>query len=252
MDIITHGLTGIALSTTVATATPSNWKTKIWLGIAGGFGGILPDVDVISKWGGFDATFGKWFNLQQSGNDIFWDTHWYSHHVFTHSVIGALFFAVVGSVLYLTYGKLIKLSTLKRVKWYLITFFMGYIGHLFEDMITPGGSWDGIAFFWPSTHFSGGWGKVWWWNNYDLFLIIILALTINLGLIISKYKAALLTKITIIVAVLLFTLQIERRNYDFNHGSHKETVSKELQQKYLGNTLFKLMQKVDEVIPVAF
>nr|WP_321412019.1 metal-dependent hydrolase [uncultured Carboxylicivirga sp.] len=252
MDILTHGLTGMALSTAVAAQTSSSWKGKLWIGIAGGFGGILPDVDVISKWGGFDTTFGKWFNLQQSGHEIFWDTHWYSHHVFTHSVVGSLFFILIGSLIYMAYAKAFGITSLNRLVWYSIAFFMGYMGHLTEDMITPGGSWDGIAFFWPSAHFTGGWGKVWWWNNYDLFLIVVAALTINTGLIITRYKTALLTKITILAAILLFTIQIERRNHNFNLSENKEELSKELQKQYLGETIFKIMQKADDIIPVAF
>lgn len=252
MDILTHGITGLALSTTVAAHTSSNWKSKLWIVMAGGFGGILPDVDVISKWGGFDRTFGQWFNLQQTGNEIFWDTHWYSHHVFTHSIIGALLFVFLGSIIYLVYGKFLNTGKMTKLRWYALAFIMGYMGHLLEDMITPGGPWDGIAFFWPSSHFTGGWGKIWWWNNYDLFLIVGSALIINLGIIIAKYKEALLTKLILLVAFILFAIQVERRNYDFNLKGNNEELSKEFQKQYLGEELYHIIHQLDDIIPVAF
>lgn len=251
MDILSHGLTGIALSTAVATHIKGNWKRKAWVISAGGFGGILPDVDVISKWSGFDGTFGKWFNLNQRGNEIFSDTHWYSHHVFTHSLVGALTFSLIGFLIYYTYKKALTSGNISNVKWYVSAFFFGYLGHLVEDMITPSGPWGGIAFFWPSTTFIGGWGKVWWWNNYDLFLIIGITVTLNFTLFITQYKSKVLTKISLLVAVLLFTFQIERRSIDFNNHKGKEALSQELQIKYLGLPIYKIMQRLDNMLPVA-
>nr|WP_319399606.1 metal-dependent hydrolase [uncultured Carboxylicivirga sp.] len=252
MDIITHGLTGLALSTTIMATRPSGKLKKLCIGLTGLIGGVLPDLDVLSKWKGFDTTFGNWFNLKQSGNAIFADTHWYSHHALGHSVIGALFLTLLLSLVYVIYTKLRGNYKLQNTKWYALAFLMGYMGHLFEDMITPGGPWKGIAFFWPIAHYSGGWGKIWWWNNYDLFLIVVAALTINLTLVITRYRAALLTKITIVAALVLFTIQVEQRNYDFNQGNNQEQISKELQQKYLGKGIYQFMKTVDDAIPVAF
>ncbi len=251
MDIFTHGLTGVALATAVSSHIQGNWKRNDWAISAGGFGGILPDTDVISMWSGFDGTFGKWFSLSQSGKDIFSDTHWYLHHVFTHSLVGAMTFSIIGCLIYLTYKKAISSKGISNLKWYVMAFFMGYLGHLVEDLITPRGPWGGIALFWPSKTFVGGWGKVWWWNNYDLFLIICSTITLNLFLLLAQYKSKLLTKLNLLTAVLLFIFQIERRSLNFNDHKGKETLSKELQVKYLGSPVYNVMKTIDDMVPVA-
>lgn len=254
MDILTHGLTGLALSTGVAAHSNTTLRNKLLIGLSGLMGGVFPDIDVLSRAPGFDQTIGQWFNLQQSGYDIFFDTHWYSHHVFTHSIIGTLLFTLLGSLSYILISKIRKTTAHTNLIYYALAFFLGYMGHLLEDMITPGGPWDGIALFWPSTHFSGGWGKIWWWNNYDLFLIVCMAIGVNAVLIISQFRTQLLTKLTLLAALFLFIIQVERRQYDFNtkEGKNKEQYSKELQKKYLGNGLYSIMDKMDDLIPVAF
>lgn len=254
MDILTHGLTGLALSTTVAAHHKGTLRTKLLIGVAGLVGGVFPDIDVLSRAPGFDKTIGSWFELPQSGYDIFFDTKWYSHHVFTHSIIGALLFTILGSFIYINIRKIWTRQSKHNAFIYALAFLMGFMGHLFEDMITPGGPWNGIALFWPSANFSGGWGKIWWWNNYDLFLIIILLLGANIGFILFNYKSALLTKIGILVALILFIIQIERRDHDFNQKAqpNNESYSKQLQQNYLGKHIYRVMEKIDQRIPVPF
>ncbi len=254
MDILTHGLTGLALSTAIAAQHKGTIKTKLLIGVSGLIGGVFPDIDVLSRAPGFDRTIVQWFDLNQSGYDIFFDTHWYSHHVFTHSIIGALLFTFIGGLLHFLLGKIRKVHAYPHLIHYSLAFFLGYMGHLFEDMITPGGPWNGIALFWPSEHFSGGWGKIWWWNNYDLFLIVCLAIAINTGLILTKNKSILLSKITLLAALTVFIIQVERRSHDFNTNAqpNNESFSKELQKKYLGETLYNTMHKLDDLIPVAF
>jgi membrane-bound metal-dependent hydrolase YbcI (DUF457 family) len=254
MDILTHGLTGLALSTGVAAHSNASVKNKLLIGMSGLIGGVFPDIDVLSRAPGFDSTVGQWFNLQQSGYEIFFNTHWYSHHVFTHSIIGAILFSLLGSLIYFLIARNRNSQASRHLVFYTLAFFLGYMGHLFEDMITPGGPWNGIALFWPSAHFSGGWGKIWWWNNYDLFLIVCLSIVTNTVIILNKYKSKLFTKITLFVALFLFIVQVERRHNDFNAKSqlNKETFSKELQKKYLGTTLYQVMDKLDDLIPIPF
>ncbi|MCU4175598.1 metal-dependent hydrolase [Carboxylicivirga sp. N1Y90] len=254
MDILTHGLTGIAFSTAIMAHSKNTWRQKVVIGSCGLLGGILPDVDVISKWSGFDATFGVWFGLKESGNAIFGQTHWYSHHVFTHSIVGALFFTLLLIGSYIGIKQLQKRKHSPQLKLYALAFLLGYMGHLFEDMITPGGPWKGIAFFWPSTDFTGGWGKIWWWDNYDLFLIVCAAILINGIILLSRYKTKLLSKLTLLIGLLLFVIQIERRDYDYNQKAHAQNTkeAKDAQKRYLGEPLYTFIQKVDEMIPVAF
>jgi membrane-bound metal-dependent hydrolase YbcI (DUF457 family) len=254
MDILSHGLSGVAAATVVSAFTQTSWKQKLLIGGVGLLGGVLPDIDVISAWSGFDATFGKWFNLQQPGKEIFWSTHWYSHHVFTHSLLAAVLFTLLGLGLFKTiYRYKVLLSTMMP---YAIAFFAGYLLHLFEDMITPGGSWKGIAFFWPSSQFVGGWGKTYWWNNYDLFLIISGTIVLNTIVLLFRYKTRLLTLLGFGVALLLFIIQVERRQKDFKEqfalGKNHEEASLAIQHQYLGSTTYQFMVQLDELIPVAF
>lgn len=65
----------------------------------------------------------------------------------------------------------------------MLGFSTGYLMHLLEDLPTPSGSWDGINFLWPSTQYYGGIGEIWWWNNYDIFLIVVTVCLINAVLI---------------------------------------------------------------------
>jgi hypothetical protein len=58
-----------------------------------GLGGALPDFDAISLWSGFDKTFGKLFNLSNSGEVIYFSKFWYSHHGFLHSILASVILA---------------------------------------------------------------------------------------------------------------------------------------------------------------
>lgn len=253
MDLITHGLSGLAAAGCVAAFADKPFKNKLKIGIAGLLGGILPDIDVISRWKHFDGTFGKLFGLTQSGRDIFFDTHWYSHHVFTHSIIGSFFFTLLGIGLVLMI-KRIRGKAL-QVHWsYPVAFILGFHAHLFEDMITPPGPWQGIAYFWPGTNFSGGWNKIWWWNNYDLFLIVCAVLTINWTSVLISKKARIINSVTLLVGIALFAVQVERHAADRPTIATKnnEEASKLMQKKYLGETIYSLMERLDDKIPIAF
>lgn len=254
MDILTHGLTGIAISSSLLAHSKGNWKQKSGIASLGLLGGILPDIDVISKWSGFDRTFGNWFNLKESGNAIFGQTHWYSHHVFTHSILGALFFALLLITSYLLIKRFQNNSLTPHLKFYVLAFLLAYFAHLFQDMITPGGPWKGIAFFWPSSNFVGGWGKIWWWDNYDLFLIVCLVIGLNSVVLFSKFKTKILSKVIILMGLILFVFQTEKRTFDYNQKNYQKNAqqAKQDQKQFLGEKLYKLMEKLDNGIPVAF
>lgn len=55
-----------------------------------------------------------------------------------------------------------------------LDFFLAGTFHLLEDMPTPDNIWGGVRIFFPFEVYIGGWNYIWWWNNYDLFLIILL------------------------------------------------------------------------------
>ena len=64
-------------------------------------------------------------------------------------------------------------------------YLISYLIHVFEDMPTPSFVWGGVAFLFPSENYWGGKGYIWWWNNYDLFLIIISVFFLN---VLIKYR----------------------------------------------------------------
>lgn len=269
MDILTHALSGVAVGVVLSTYSTKGFFNKLGIIILGGFGGVLPDLDAISLWSGFDTTIGKFLNLSHTGNTIYFSKFWYSHHGFFHSLMASLIVAfIIGLTLYVTKSKFKTLSfyhfwrDLKSQKIILIAFVMGFIIHLIEDMPTPANVWGGVNFFWPSAAYIGGSGDIWWWNNYDIFLIVVTVIIINLLLLAFKKLIKLdLRKITTIVLLMgfLFSLyQIKTRGYDFNYSKHEakfeecETKSKEIQKEILGDRLFSLMEAFDHKLGIYF
>ncbi|MFT6717068.1 MAG: inner membrane protein, partial [Saprospiraceae bacterium] len=173
MDILSHTLSGLAVATAVASFAEGGFKQKAGIMILGAFAGALPDFDAISLWSKFDGSIGAILNLKHSGNVIYFSKFWYSHHGALHS----LTFAALLPILYLMLTCLRKpkkigavfLNKLARNKIMILTFFLGFTIHLLEDMPTPACVWGGVNLLWPSSTYYGGFGKIWWWNNYDIF-----------------------------------------------------------------------------------
>ncbi len=59
MDILSHSLSGVALSTVLLPFSKFGTKGKTFMLLAGASGGFLPDFDAISLWTGFDLTIGR-------------------------------------------------------------------------------------------------------------------------------------------------------------------------------------------------
>ena len=137
-------------------------------------------------------------------------------------------------------------------------FSFGYLMHLLEDLPTPSGSWGGINLFWPLTKYYGGTGEIWWWNNYDIFLIVVTVCLINAVLMLlpnqfNKVKR-LLPICVLVCGITLSVFQIKSRNFDFNASSftEKEHISLEKQKLILGNRLFDVMRLVDKAVMLNF
>lgn len=252
MDIVTHTLTGITLGSCLAVHTNS-WKKRLSCLLIGGFGGMLPDLDVLSLWSRFDTTFGKWFSLPLPGKAIYSGKLWYSHHGFMHSLAAVLLFTLL---IYLCFrlihkqrrpGNLLSLS-----------FAGGYILHLFQDMITPAGSWGGVRLFFPSTTYLGGTGSIWWWNNYDLFLTVLTIFVFNLILLLLKplWKKKMPGAVWLLFTggSFLFMWQVHTRNFNFNRNSYEACEKKSLgiQQQKLPGPVYRQMVKFDQRLPVYF
>ena len=265
MDIISHTLTGVALGTVTATVSNKNWKKKALLIFLGGLGGALPDFDAISLWSKFDKTFGILLNLKHSGKEIYFGKFWYSHHAALHSVLAPIIF-ILFFIILIALRKRFQitdiLESLKNVKLFFIAFFTGFIFHLLEDMPTPASVWGGVNLFYPSSKYIGGFGKIWWWNNYDLVLIIITVIFINLLLnCFPKQYHTYKSKASITVfsiGCFIFLYQINTRTIDFSYTGHTtkyaqfEKQSKQIQKEILGEKLFNIMTTIDNKISLNF
>jgi inner membrane protein len=253
LDIITHTLSGVLVGATASTFT-ANTRVKIWIILAGTLGGCLPDIDAISLWSGFDFTIGRWFSLDHAGHEIYFSKFWYSHHGFFHSIAAIGFYLLIYVVSKKIAATLAQ-TTIKVNLHSCLAFSGGYLAHILEDLPTPALSWGGVNLFWPSSDWVGGTGQIWWWNNYDIFLIVLIATILNLfSSFINLNSKKLVSVLTLSFATLLIIFQIHQRNFDFNAESYdnKESVSLSIQRKILGEKVFILMVKLDNKIPLNF
>jgi hypothetical protein len=127
-------------------------------------------------------------------------------------------------------------------------------------MPTPASVWGGVNLFFPSENYIGGSGKIWWWNNYDIFLLIVLCMLIN-GVLLFTLKRNLRRKAVFIVAVftlLLVVIQINTRQYNYayigntNRYNEMEQQSKKEQERILGKRIYSCMEWLDKHLPVNF
>ena len=232
----------------------------------GGFGGALPDLDAISLWSKFDSTFGELLGLSHSGSQIYFGKFWYSHHGAFHSlltpfVVVVVTFAIVCAIFKLRTLNLIRHNLAEHYLKY-VAFYFGFTFHLFEDMSTPGSVWGGVNLFFPCSSYIGGLGEIWWWNNYDLVLIIVSVIVINsvFNLIRNKFFSLRikLSSATFVVGIVLALYQINTRPIDFSYSGHTpkynqyEYQSKQIQRDILGERLYHIMVEIDNKIPLYF
>jgi membrane-bound metal-dependent hydrolase YbcI (DUF457 family) len=266
MDILTHTLSGIAIGTVVSGFSREGFKSKSEIIALSAIGGALPDIDAISLWSGFDKTFGNLFGLSHAGKDIYVSKFWYSHHGFFHSLLASLILAfVIGLIFYAIQRRTTNhrlWDSLKIHALILTGFISGFIIHLLEDMPTPMGAWGGVRLLWPLKFYFGGTGDIWWWNNYDIFLIVAGCILINVIILIVKRDIHIdiskLTMVVFVIASVLCIIQIKTRAYDFNSPGlsnkyqRSEQKSKEIQHKILGDKGFGFMEKFDRRVPFNF
>ncbi len=269
MDILTHTLSGIAIGTVAASFSKRGFKEKLLIVAIAGFAAVLPDFDAISLWSGFDSTLGALFNLSHTGKEIYSAKFWYSHHAFMHSLLaGILFAGLIGLLKYLIESRFKNLTSkgfldsIQKNKLILIAFVSAFIIHLIEDMPTPASTWGGVNFFFPSKNFIGGTGDIWWWNNYDIFLIVVGVILVNLILLVIKMFVKFdVRKFTVGVFLIGFTfalIQIKTRDYDFAYSGYSknyqefEMQSKQIQKEVLGDKLYKVMEGFDNKLKIYF
>lgn len=258
MDILTHALSGTAVATCTSTFVKTSLKRKAKILLTGTLGATLPDLDAISMWSRFDDTFGKIFHLSHTGKEIYSMKLWYSHHAFLHSFLSSILFgAIFMLIIYISNNK--KKNFIQTHIIYFVTFILAYWIHLAGDIPTPSSAWGGIALWWPSQNYVGGLGKIWWWNNYDIFLLIVSCILINLIIpSIFKYikKQARLFSTTILcITFCLILLQVNTRKYDYSSPgkyAQKEQYSKIEQERILGKRVYRWMVWFDNKLKFYF
>ena len=241
MDILTHTLVGAAVGTAVSLLARPGRRSRSAI-LAGGLGGFLPDVDVLSRAPGFDATVGAWLGLPP-GDAIYAGSHWYSHHHLTHSLVAAL---VAGAL---------ALALWRRRPEVAGALTAGWLAHLALDLPTPPGPWGGIQLLWPHPAMVGGWGMCWWFNNYDL-LLIALGSALALGaLALARRRLGprwirLGTAALLGLAMVAGAAQLRRRGVDYVRGSYDglDTASIREQHRLLPEPVAGTMERADRAV----
>jgi inner membrane protein len=268
MDIFTHALSGITAAAAAAAISSRPLRDKLLMIGCGAAGAMLPDLDAITLWPDFDAVIGKALGLSQSGRGIYYGRHWYSHHNFMHSLAAAamltLAIALIGYLYYRWHTRNRSASAYRSAAvGFLLSFFSGYVLHLMGDLPTPDAIWNGIKLFWPLRTPVGGFGYIWWWNNYDIFLIFLVGGTLNVALIGADhlFKKRLLRHIPMLIFLCMICavlFQITHRptsysseGYPAGHAD-KERQSLVTQRQILGKRLYGIMTALDRKIPVPF
>ncbi|OHX63855.1 metal-dependent hydrolase [Flammeovirga pacifica] len=264
MDILTHTLSGVAVGTVASSFSKKGSLDRIKILLISGLGGALPDLDAISLWSKFDVTLGRIFRLENSGRTIYSAKFWYSHHAFNHSLVAALLWCglIALCIYFINKQKTTFIDSLKSNHIAYVGFILGFSIHLLEDMPTPSSAWGGVNLLWPSTEYIGGWGKIWWWNNNDIWLIVVGIIFLNLSFYSLRYVVEVdLRKVTSIVFIsgfLMAVYQINTRPIDFSYTNNSskyqefEQQSKKIQKDILGEKVYNWVSEMDRRLPFLF
>ena len=241
---------------------------RVGIVLTGTLASMFPDMDAISLSSRFDRTFGRLLGLEHSGRVIYSSKFWYSHHAFLHSMVASVLFAclfISGILL----AHRLRASSAQSLSSYFrknialwLAFVLGYWMHLAGDLPTPGSVWGGINLLWPAKSYVGGFGKIWWWNNYDIFLIVFAALLANsVMLTISTWRkrsAMLFCSIVVLLSLIAVCIQINSRHTDYAYSGNTpnyeafESQSKKEQDRILGHRLYGAMSRLDGWVRVNF
>lgn len=253
MDIMSHTLSGAAVGALAGTWGQVSTKAKWALFALGAAAGALPDIDAISGWRRFKSVIGVRLGLESTGLEIYRGKLWYSHHAFTHSLLWCVcLFAVVFAAARLrsSTGWSFRLG---------VTASLASLAHILGDLPTPAGSWGGVALLFPSSHYIGGWGWAWWWNNYDLVLLLA-GLNVSLLLLsfVGKRRVAVRAWLLALGFVILGLIQLASRPSLFlwERGALSyemlEESSLETQRALLPGWLMQSMEWIDRALPMPF
>lgn len=264
MDAVTNVLLGIFAGLIVAGWNRSRPAQRLKLILIGVIGATLPSVDEITLWAGFDEYIAPIFQLDTPGHILYFSKVWYGHQGFFHSLLAAaLCSLLIGLVLstwyyYIERGTSTWQAAFRYMGIYMATTALGFCLHLCGDLVAPGGPWEGIRLFYPLDQYVGGWGLTWWWNNYDLDLIILLSISICAIFLHTAHplKKGFRMMPTLVLGCCMLTIswQLSQRSFDFNVDSYvaREAASKHIQRQVLGESVTQWMEWIDRRLPVYF
>jgi membrane-bound metal-dependent hydrolase YbcI (DUF457 family) len=268
MDLLTHIISGIAAGSVVAASIKSKTVSVPRMLAVGALGGAFPDIDAVSLWSKFDATIGQWFGLAHTGREIYFGKLWYSHHGFCHSIAAAIIVGCLPGCLACLYHRLRgqrqkgAFTRFFKTNWPLYpVFVLGCMAHAAGDLITPASVWGGVRLFWPFPVYIGGWGNVWWWNNYDIFLIISAGALFNILLIVIAEHVRLRAGLISLTVVLLILAGVWRQaatrqtGYAYTgHTSRYQQLERKSKQEQhiLGTKLYRVMERFDQWLIINF
>ncbi|MDX1906617.1 MAG: metal-dependent hydrolase [Bacteroidia bacterium] len=262
MDIVNNIVAGCLGASFIASATPARPARQIKIILSGIIGGIFPDIDGLSLMTSADSWCRTLLGI--SGENLYFGHHALSHLGFFHSLMG-LVVCTLGAGLLTSwiYFQPMRhaasfVAAFRYLLVYIVAFGLGYVLHLAGDLAGPAGIWGGVRLFFPYEAYVGGWGHLWWWNNYDIFLILAFACILNLGFML-RYRAgsrllARVSALTVCLALILAVVQVVHRGEAFNEGSfsYREEYSRQVQQQILGPGLYHWMEELDYRLPVLF
>jgi len=270
MDALTHTLSGLAAGTAVSVFTVKERGVlrSLPAALAGMAGGFMPDIDAVSLWRGFDPLFSRLHGSPPSGKEIYFGKWAFSHHGAMHSILAGVFFAFlllfVSGVVRLIYKKWKSPRRAFTASMPAsIALFAGYCMHLLGDIPTPGYVWGGIRLWWPASFYTGGLGRIWWWNNYDIFLVVLSCVIVNFMLlaasaVIRRTAVKYLPLIVLLTMIAASAMMVSGRQYTYNYTSYKkqfaelEKKSLDEQRSLLGERLFGIMAGIDKRLPFNF
>jgi membrane-bound metal-dependent hydrolase YbcI (DUF457 family) len=247
MDIYCHAATGavagLALASSRLRGTAVRRRTAI---AACTVGAVLPDLDALS------LGLGGW------GRRVYYGDYWYSHHHFSHSLLGAALIALAAAWIWSRYrgwrGRPAALSSLAALV------FAGCVVHLLGDLPTPPGPWGGLPLLFPLSSDFGGWARVWWWHNYYVMYVCLGALlagAVLYGIEKLRPSARSLTRglqtLAALIALSLCVYYFSQSRFDPSGSWYqKDARAQEIQKDWLPGRVHRVFVRASGVLPLYF
>jgi len=194
---------------------------------------MIPDIDSISL---------------VINRNVYFGHHWYSHHAFTHSVVGVLLLNLTCMLLFqpkILWKVFNKDASFKAYTTTYIILVMGALIHLPCDMVTLPGSWEGIPLWAPfSWSRYGGWSYIPWKDYFLIYLSLGTYAVVSL----IWMTEHLLQKRTLILPLLCMLILFGSSYHVFSSKFVNYHQWEEEQKQLIGNELFIFAQRVESKV----